>query len=102
MGTVRRRPPGRTDTGSTINALGFQNGDPKQGNTITVSSGTLVVGALGSGAGTPPFLRANVFLAGGNIASTNGINAQYGGSFTVAATTTSKVAGRALTLQTCW
>jgi hypothetical protein len=69
--------------GSSINALGFKNGDPKQANTITVNGGTLAVGVVGSGPATPAFLRANVTLAGGNIASTNGIDAQYGGDFVV-------------------
>src|SRR5262249_40651468 len=52
---------------------------------------TLALGVLGSGNNTPQFLRANVTLAGGNIASTNGIDTQFGGDFTVSAGSASKV-----------
>jgi autotransporter-associated beta strand protein len=74
--------------GNSINGLGFKNGDAKQASTIAVGgSGTLAVGVLGSGANTPPWLRASVVLAGGKIASTNGIDAQYGGDFIVSSVT---------------
>jgi hypothetical protein len=70
--------------GDGINALGFKNGDPRQANTITVhNNATLAVGVVGSGAATPPWLRANVILSPGKIASTNGIDAQFGGDFII-------------------
>jgi autotransporter-associated beta strand protein len=80
-----------TSPNNAINALGFKNGDARQANSITVNGGTLAVGHLGSGPNTPAWLRANVTLAGGAIASASTADAQYGGDFSVAAGTTSKV-----------
>jgi fibronectin-binding autotransporter adhesin len=77
--------------GEILNALGFKNGDPKQANTITVSSGTLAVGSVNSTGGSPDFLRANVILSGGAIASTNGFDAKYGGDFKATVSSTNKV-----------
>lgn len=73
--------------GSAINALGFKNGDAKQANTIAVNGGVLAVGGLGSGTATPAWLRANVVLSGGAIASTNAVDAQFGGDFLVTSDT---------------
>ena len=79
------------NAGHAIDALGFKNGDPAQGNTVTVNGGTLALGIVGSGVGTTPHLRANVVLNGGAIASTSGVTGQFGGGFTVAAGSTSQV-----------
>ncbi len=77
--------------GEVLNALGFKNSDPRQANTVTVSTGTLAVGTFNSVVDNPDFLRANVILSGGSIASTNGIDAKYGGDFKTTVASFSRV-----------
>jgi autotransporter-associated beta strand protein len=84
---------GDTGEGEALNALGFKDGDAKEGNTISVYGGTLAggVNVPVTVTSTPDFFRANVIMAGGAISSTNGVDAEYGGGFTTAVGTTSYV-----------
>ena len=95
-GTLQFGPVDPNGFGETLNAAGFKDGDPKLGNTVTVSGGTLVGASnipnpLSNGAATTPnFYRANIVMSGGKIAST-GLDSAWGGDFTTAAATTSEV-----------
>ena len=70
--------------GNSINGLGFKNGDAKQANSVVVNNGVLAIGVVGAGSNTPPWLRANVTLSGGALASINPVTGQLGGDFILA------------------
>jgi autotransporter-associated beta strand protein len=95
-GILQLGPVDPAGFGEALNGPGFKDSDPKLGNTITVSGGTLA-GAVNtpnpnsSAAGTTPnYFRANVVMSGGKVASV-GLDAAYGGDFTTTAATTSTV-----------
>jgi len=95
-GILQLGPVDSAGFGEALNGLGFKESDPKNGNTVTVSGGTLAGAvntpnpASSAAATTPNFFRANVVMSGGKIGST-GLDAAYGGDFTTTAATTSQV-----------
>ncbi len=84
--------PSNGASNEALNALGYKNADPKQANAITITGGTLVgaVNVPQNGGTTPSFFRAGVTLSGGAIAS-SGLNASFGGDFTVSSGSISRV-----------
>lgn len=95
-GTLQLGPVDPLGFGEALNGPGFKDSDPKVGNTILVSGGTLA-GAVNtpnpasSGAPvTPNFFRAAVVMGGGKLASV-GLDSNWGGDFSTQAATTSQV-----------